>query len=367
MQKHIVLVAAVALLSTVTFPLGADDKPLLIELAPRDGAFPSGVSASGAVVSGGFEGGGGFYWMPTTGAIATGGVAAEGISADGLTIAGSALDSRLFIQAATWLRGTEWKMLGSFAGAEPCQRTISNAYDVSRDGKVVVGFAWNTCASGHAFRWQESTGMVDLGSTAADKSSLAAGVSGDGNVVVGYQESSEAASAGFRQGAKWVNGRLELMTGPEGVVGTAQAANKDGTIIVGRQCRPVTSDTNQAAWVWRAQGGTTCLPAPRRRLSPGPPILVEASATSDDGDVIGGSHNVGGSPDSDAVIWIGGQAAYLDEFLQANGLPDAFGTWVNTGTITGISPDGRILVGWGAARGGFRGYLVILGSRRVIP
>ena len=48
-------------------------------------------------------------------------------------------------------------------------------------------------------------------------------------------------------------------------------------------------------------------------------------------------------------------------------LPDAFRTWVNTGTITGISPDGRILVGWGAALGGFRGYIVILGSSRVMP
>jgi hypothetical protein len=48
-------------------------------------------------------------------------------------------------------------------------------------------------------------------------------------------------------------------------------------------------------------------------------------------------------------------------------LPNAFRTWINTGTISGISPDGRVLVGWGAALGGFRGYMVILGSSRVIP
>ena len=83
--------------------------------------------------------------------------------------------------------------------------------------------------------------------------------------------------------------------------------------------------------------------------------------------MIGGSQAVASSPDSDAIIWIDRKPAYLKEFLQANGLPDAFRTWVNTGTITGISPDGRILVGWGAALGGFRGYIVILGSSRVMP
>jgi hypothetical protein len=51
----------------------------------------------------------------------------------------------------------------------------------------------------------------------------------------------------------------------------------------------------------------------------------------------------------------------------AKGLPDAFRTWVNTGTITGVSPDGRVLVGWGAAGLGYRSYMVILGSNRAIP
>jgi hypothetical protein len=32
-----------------------------------------------------------------------------------------------------------------------------------------------------------------------------------------------------------------------------------------------------------------------------------------------------------------------------------------------VSPDGRVLVGYGAALGGFRGYMVILGSKLVMP
>ena len=62
--------AAVILVLASTFGMRADEKTILIELEPRSDALPTGVSASGAVVSGGFnEGKGGFYWMPTTGVI----------------------------------------------------------------------------------------------------------------------------------------------------------------------------------------------------------------------------------------------------------------------------------------------------------
>jgi probable HAF family extracellular repeat protein len=358
--------AVIVLMLASTFGIGADQETLLIEFESRSGALPTGLSASGAVVSGGFNGGtGGFYWMPTTGVIFAGGVQASAVSRDGHTIVGWARDSSGIQHAAIWIRGTEWRLLGSFAGsAGPCDASLSTATGVNRDGRTIVGFAWNGCASAHAFRWQESTGLVDLGSTVQGRPSRGLGVSGDGLVVVGDQTTAE----GFNQGARWAGGRQDLIAGPEGPAGSALAANHDGSIVVGRVCVPASGRVgDQSAWIWKTQGGTTCLPAPRRLVSPGPPILVEAAATSDDGQVIGGSHNVGGSADSNAVIWIGGRPAYLKEFLQANGLPNAFRTWINTGTITGISPDGRVLVGWGAALGGFRGYMIILGSSRVIP
>jgi probable HAF family extracellular repeat protein len=352
------------LVSASTFGIRADEKTLLIELETRSASLPNAVSASGAVAVGGLDGGGAFYWMPTTGVIFAGGVFADGVSRDGHTIVGLARDARGIRQAAIWTRGTEWRLLGSFAGsAGPCDTSLSQATDVSGDGQTVVGLAWTGCVA-HAFRWQESGGMVDLGSTVQERSSRGLGVSGDGMVVVGDQTRAD----GFNQGARWAGGRQDLITGPEGPAGSALAANHDGSIVVGRVCVPTSGRVgDQSAWIWKSQGGTTCLPAPRRLVSPGPAIIVEAAATSDDGQVIGGSQNVGGSADSNAVIWIGGQPAYLKEFLQANGLPNAFRTWINTGTITGISPDGRVLVGWGAALGGFRGYMVILGSSRVIP
>ena len=355
------LILAAALVAP-TLTVRADDKTLLIELERRSAPLPGSVSASGSVVVGSFDEGGGFYWMPTTGVISIGGASGGDVSQDGRTIVGTAVDSRRIRQAAIWLRSAEWRLLGSFGpNAAPCDNSLSTASGTSRDGRVVVGMAQNGCTFAHAFRWEESTGLVDLGSSVAERPSFARSVSADGRVVVGYQDRAD----GFRQGARWTDGRQELFQGPSGPSGTALAANADGSIIVGRVCVPADprDPNDQSAWIWTARDGVRCLPAPRRRPSPGPAILVDANATSEDGRVIGGGQNVGGSRDSDAVIWIGGTPSYLKDYLQANGVPDAFATWINTGAITGVSADGRILVGSGAAAGGFRGYVVILGER----
>ena len=358
MRASRVILALLIVVPTLT--ARAANQTLLIELEPRTRLFPGSVSATGAVVTGAIDGGGGFYWMPTTGVIATGGVSAEAVSRDSRTIVGLARDSRGIRQAAIWLRATEWQLLGSFPNAVPCDEDLSSAYGTSGDGQIVVGLAWNGCRFARAFKWQESTGIVDLGSSVAGRSSLAAGVSADGHVAVGYQERAD----GFRQGARWVDLRQELIPGPPesvGYVATARAANHDGSIVVGQVCRPG-ERFDQSAWVWTPDDGTRCLPAPSLRPSPGPVIIVTANGTSDDGRVIGGGQNVGGSNDSNAIIWIDGSPSYLKDYLQANGVPNAFATWINTGEITDVSPDGRILVGWGAALGGFRGYIVILGD-----
>ena len=152
------------LMLTPTWSGEASDKAVLIELEPRSAAQPLGVSAGGAVVVGGLGTGGGFYWMPTTGVIFTGGLFATKVSRDGKVIVGQAID-RLLRQAAIWQRGTEWRSLGSFPNAQPCDSFLSLANDTSRDGKVVVGYARNGCDISHAFRWEESTGMVDLGTS----------------------------------------------------------------------------------------------------------------------------------------------------------------------------------------------------------
>jgi len=363
---------ALGLLALVA-PMGlvhAKDKTLFIELERNADALPNAVNPTGTVVVGKFADGGSFYWMPTTGVIDLGGGFGTGVSADGDTIVGGARAAGI-LNAAIWLRGTEWRPLGSFANAVPCGDQLSQAYHVTRDGKVVVGSAKNGCTYTHAFRRQESGGMVDLGSLVQGRSTVATAVSGDGRVVVGFQDQAD----GLRTGARWVDGKEEVFQGPLGFVGAAETTNLDGSIVAGGTCvfgREIERARAQSAWVWTAEGGVECLPPPALREQDDPFVSVNyssrAKGMSDDGRVIvGGQVAQGLSEDSLAVIWIDRKPVYLEDLLRANGVPDAFDGWLRTGDIHSVSPDGRVLVGWGAALGGFRGYIVVLGTDLVIP
>ncbi len=328
----------------------AEDKVLFIQLPA--GALPNDVSSSGVVV-GSLRSGGGFHWMPTSGTVFIGGVGATTVSQEGRTIAGAALDANRHQQAAIWQRGAEWRLLGSIvANPAPCDDLISTAIGANDDGTVLVGLGWNGCSIARAFRWDEKSGIVDLGSTVPGRSSRADAVSGDGRVAVGWQDG----ATGFRQGARWIEGRQELFVGPNGMVGQVHDANTDGSIIVGQVCNPFNA-LEQSAWVWTKQGGLECLPPPRVRLPPAL-FLGVAYDASDDGRVIAGGQSFG--LESEAVLWLDRTPYYLSDYLRQHGVPDAFEGWVNTGAITAMSRDGRVLVGFGAGPTDFTGYVVVL-------
>ncbi len=323
-----------------------DDEPVLIVLEPE--ALASDLGANGFTVVGGTYSGEAFYWMPSSGVVRIGGLAATAVSRDGRTIVGDALDANGKENAAIWLGGKEWRLLGSFhPNALPCDRLLSGPYGASDDGRVIVGLGWDGCSIARAFRWEESTGMVDLGTIVPGQSTRANDVSGDGRVVIGWQEN----DFGFRQGAMWVDGREEVFTGPNGIVGEAFGANSDGSIIVGGNCSP----GEQAGWMRRREGGITCYPPPRQRV---PGYVVLMLSTSEDGRVVGGAHSFG--LESESLLWLDGEPHYLKDYLREHGIPDAFEGWVNTGFINAVSPDGRVLAGYGAGPTTFTGYVVIL-------
>jgi probable HAF family extracellular repeat protein len=325
------------------------DEPLLIELERE--ALASDLGANGFTVVGSTFDGEAFYWMPSSGVVRIGGTQGIAVSRDGRTIVGRALDANRKENAAIWLGGEEWRLLGSFhPNALPCDNLLSGSFGASDDGRVIVGLGWDGCRIAHAFRWEESTGMVDLGSTVSGRSSRANNVSGDGRVVIGWQED----SFGFRQGARWVEGRQEIFSGPNGIVGEAFGINTDGSIVTGSNC----SAGEQAGWIWRRDGGITCYPPPGRL--PGPIRQVLMQATSDDGRIVGGAHSFG--LESESILWIDGVSHYLKDYLRAHGIPDAFEGWVNTGFINAVSKDGRVLAGFGAGPRAFTGFVVILES-----
>jgi len=325
-------------------------KALLIELPSQ--ALALDVGAGGFVVVGGFNSGGGLTWMPTSGAENIGGLSAVAVSRDGKTIVGTTFNNRLQ-EAAIWQGGTTWRPLGSFGpNAQPCDLLLSSAYGASDDGKVVVGLGWDGCKFARAFRWEESTGMVDLGSTVSGRSSRANNVSGDGRVVVGWQED----TTGLRLGAKWVGGVQEVIHGPFGAVGEAFAVNRDGSIIAGTHCN--FSDPRPNSWTWTASGGVQCSFVDVPRDIPDRFYSALMETTSDDGRVIGGALSFG--LESQALVWFDGEVFFLKDYLRAHGVPDAFDGWINTGFVIGSTADGRTLVGYGAGPRNFQGYLVVL-------
>jgi probable HAF family extracellular repeat protein len=327
--------------------------PLLITLPPN--ALAIDVGAGGFVVVGSLYPIGGLTWLPTSGTTLLGGTQAVAVSRDGKTIVGRALDSNGKENAAIWTGGRDWRLLGSFTPtAQPCDMLLSGSFGASDDGKVVVGLGWDGCKLAHAFRWEESTGMVDLGSTTPGRSSRANNVSGDGQVVVGWQED----TTGYRMGAKWAGRTQELIRGPGGMVGEAFGANHDGSLIVGTNCNPFDVTGSPTGWSWTAAGGVTCLRfdvPPRLQFVPRQ-VLIET--TSDDGRVMGGGLSFG--LESESLVWFDGQGFLLKDYLRAHGVPDAFDGWVNTGFVLGMTPDGRTLVGYGAGPTSFQGFMVVL-------
>ena len=327
-------------------------RPVLIELPPQ--TLPQDVGANGFVVVGSSYSGGALYWMPTVGTQDIGGNQATAVSLDGKRIVGRAFDERGIEHAAIWQGGREWRRLGSIApNAQPCDLLLSGSFGANDDASVVVGLAWDGCKVARAFRWEEATGMRDLGSLTGE-STRANAVSGDGRVVVGWEEH----STGPRLGAKWVDGREEFIQGPRGPVGEAFAANFDGSLILGTNCDFTNITGPPTGWTWTQATGVQCFPVERPRWVLDHPYHVQMRATSEDGRVMGGAYSFG--LESQALIWLDGQAFFLRDYLRDNGVPDAFEGWVNTGFVLGITPDGRTLVGHGAGPRTFQGYMVTL-------
>jgi uncharacterized membrane protein len=323
--------------------------PVFIQVV---GLAPTSVGLNGFITAGDFTEGGAFFWMPTSGVTLIGGQSGI-ISRDGRTIVGRLADANGNDQPAMWAGGTSWRLLGPLVpNAVHCGRVLGSANATSADGRVVVGGGWygttppEDCSRFSAFRWEESTGYVLLGSLSG-RASRADAVSADGRVIVGYEEA--ASGAVLINGAKWVDGREEIIRGPLGPVGYARAVNRDGSLIAGTACTPDLPNQPPNAFAWTAAGGTQCYPvqpAPWVPWVQGFNYNTYIYAVSDDGRVMGGAIHfdiAGGEEES--VVWFDGEPVFLRDYLRSNGYPDAFEGHFNTGRITGISPDGRTIVG----------------------
>jgi uncharacterized membrane protein len=279
---------------------------------------------------------------------------ADAISADGSTVVGSS-NSAIRTQAFRWTGEEGLASLGEIADFT----NVSYANDVSSDGSIVVGSVRSLQQGYRGYRWTAETGMVKL-PTPTESTSFGNAVSADGRVIGGlaafrasvWIDGAESQPLSFPQPSangntvqalsadgsmavgsfgtgsttlpyRWSANtglqELELLSGDES--GTALAVSADGSVVVGK------SENNAVRWT---ADGVEYL---------GTNTLI-AYAMSADGSVIGGQGVY------DAFIWTPtGGSQLLSEVLIAAGLSQVQ-DW-ELANVTGISADGRTLVGNG--------------------
>ncbi len=212
------------------------------------GAFSSGaldVNTDGTVVVGfgtsaaGYEA---FRWTAGGGMVGLGdlpgglGSGAAGVSGDGSVVVGRSLSADGG-QAFRWTAAGGMVGLGFFPGGSD-----SWARSANLDGSVVVGYSNQTGSGQEAFRWTESAGMQRVVDWLAAEDITVTGwtltdaydVSADGSVVVGVGTSTNGTEAWLARSGQGLNGLAEFgdSLGGQGLISLADFGDSLGELGV---------------------------------------------------------------------------------------------------------------------------------------
>lgn len=260
------------------------------------------------------------------------------MSRDGTTVVGH-YDNGAFTpyHAFRWTQSTDVVDLGTLDRPNNASRS-SFATDVSSNGAVVVGYSDTVGgATWHAFRWTQAAGMVDLGAASgAAGFSRALALSGDGSVVAG--ESDFPGGFGtIRQAFRWTQagGFQRLGSVQPDWPSVANAITTDGNVVVGNSGFPLqignTQSTTTRAFRWTQAGGMQNLGV----LAGFQASL--AKGVSDDGQIVVGACTSNTS--SQAFYWSAATGLQpLAQLLSAAGVDL---TGVTLTSANSITPDGR--------------------------
>ena len=339
------------------------------------GAAIMGTSDNGQKVLGTFGGQGSPYWLwdKQNGSTVIGGSGTSGgISGNGRVVGGSVAvpveteyGPATQERAALWTKEAGWKSIAP--NFEGCGDSHTHPFDLSLNGSVVVGLAAVDCRNWYAFKWTAKTGMKLLpkssenrvcdfgwGSYECEGSSRANAVSGNGNLIVGWEEIPE--TFGFRVGSIWQGNEQMILRDPAGDnpvggwVGEVMGVNSAGTIAVGINSGPQLKD----AYEWTSTAGVTSLGHMQRQVcyfdwwtweEVCEDLETVAYSVSDDGKVITGASRLLNVGIDDAAIYTPKMGwMLLADFLQGQGVLEA-SRWLINGAV--VSADGKTLAGRG--------------------
>jgi probable HAF family extracellular repeat protein len=249
---------------------------------------------------------------------------------------------------ARWTELTGWEILSAN------DATGSRAFDVSADGVVIVGRI-GFGQGAEAFRWTQASGMESLGNLpngGGNYEREATAISADGNIIVGWAATNDidprtgVGVEAFRWTAN--TGMVGLGHFPGEVRSYANDISANGSVIVGESYFDYYTTPNKG-FRWTQETGMVEIPRPN-----GFPTNYSfvPSAVSGNGSVILGRARewdpIRGDDLGDALIWdaVNGTRVLEEVLINDHGLAHGLGGWTAL-EPTGVSADGRVIVGIG--------------------
>jgi uncharacterized membrane protein len=294
-----------------------------------------------------------FRWTAATGMVPLGRSSVEvlgvgggtpGVSADGALVASTILSNdSTFATQGLWSEAEGWMQLmpPSPPDGGLLDRSLGSVWGMSGNGEAVVGLYWRQMApSAKASRWTAAEGAISLGSTG--RSSRANAANYDGSVIVGWDEH----STGPRRPAAWVNGTPVVILSELDGMGEAFAVNPEGSVAVGYQREWV--NNMRAAALWR-RTGTTWSSAQILGVLPGTApeygVVIGNGVTADGGIVVGFNSFAGDPFYTAGFIWT--EATGMENIADFLAAHDALPPGFTIGGLEDITPDGTSIIGYG--------------------
>ncbi|MCA9294268.1 MAG: hypothetical protein KDA20_10680 [Phycisphaerales bacterium] len=324
-------------------------------------AFARGMSRDGKVVAGQGDSANGtedaFRWTPTGGISSIGDLpggdyysSAFGISPEGTIIVGESVStgSGLFAERVAFLYSTAGMITFMYEiGDLPGGINESFAVAASINGEVVVGQG-NSANGPEAFRWSNIGGLTPMGDLPGGVfQSVAVDVSDNGTVIIG-RGSTDAGTELWR----WT--QATGMVGYGDLAGgdtfcNAFALSGDGSTAVGLG----STATGHQAFRWTVTSGFEAL----GDLPGGSELSAAFDVTSDGSIIVGRATDAVGAR---AFIWdeVNGMRM-IEDLLIAKGVD--IGGWLLE-SATGISQNGRYVIGQGMLDGNFMSWYADLGA-----